>query len=51
MKKLLFLLLVLTYTTNVIASDNSQEYYKQELLDRGYLFGCAPANWSLVEPI
>lgn len=51
MRKLLFLLLVLTFATNVIASDNSQEYYKQELLDKGYLFGCAPANWSLVEPI
>ena len=33
------------------AVSNTQEEYKKELLDKGYLYGCAPANWSLLEPI
>ena len=51
MKKFLIISVVLLTGLSVYAASKTQEDYKQELLDKGYLFGCAPANWSLIEPI
>lgn len=51
MKKLIITACVLFISMAAFAVTKSQEDYKQELLDKGYLFGCAPANWSLIEPI
>ena len=51
MRKLLIFLSILCISTAAFAINKTQEDYKQELLDKGYLFGCAPANWSLIEPI
>lgn len=51
MKKIIITASVLFISMAAFAVNKSQEDYKQELLDKGYLFGCAPANWSLIEPI
>ena len=31
--------------------DQTHEFYKRELLNRGWLYGCVPPNWSLSEPV
>lgn len=51
MKKLIIAASVLFIGAATFAVNKSQEDYKQELLDKGYLFGCTPVNWSLIEPI
>lgn len=51
MKKLIVSLLVLCSFGFAYAYEKTQEDYKQELSEKGYLYGCAPANWSLVNPI
>ena len=51
MKKFLIIFAVLLTSLSVYAATKTQEDYKQELLDKGYLFGCTPANWSLIEPL
>lgn len=51
MKKLLISLMLLATVTTVYAVDKTKEYYKQELKERGYLYGCTPINMSLTEPV
>lgn len=51
MKKLLVGLMLLTSVTAVCAVEMSRDDYKQELRDKGYLYGCTPVNMSLTEPI
>lgn len=50
MKKLLVCLAMLLFVSPVFADITEQEA-KEALKDNGYLYGCTPANWSLVEPI
>lgn len=51
MKKFLIISAILLTSLSVYAATKTQEDYKQDLLDKGYLFGCTPANWSLIEPL
>ena len=44
-------MLFISVAAVAVTENKTQEDYKQELLDKGYLFGCAPMNWSLLEPI
>lgn len=49
MKKLVLCLAILLLVTPVFAEITQQEA-KEALKDKGYLYGCTPLNWSLVEP-
>lgn len=51
MKKSLLVLLLLSSITAVCATELTKADYKQELKERGYLFGCTPVNWSVTEPV
>ena len=48
-KSFFLFLFLIAYSNFVFATEKID--YKQELLDRGYLYGCTPANWSLAEPL
>ena len=48
MKKLLVSFILLTTLCSVYAYEKN--IYKEELKERGWLYGCTPANWSLAEP-
>lgn len=50
MKKLVLCLTILLLSVPVMAEMTQQEA-KEALKDKGYLYGCTPANWSLVEPV
>ncbi len=50
MKKLLVCLAMLLLATPVFANITEQEA-KEALKDKGYLYGCTPLNWSIVEPV
>lgn len=50
MKKLLIGLVLLTSIVAVYAADMTKQQAKEELKDKGYLFGCTPVNMSLAEP-
>ncbi len=49
MKKFLGLFLFIVTIGAAISVEKNQ--YKEELLERGWLYGCTPANWSLTEPM
>ena len=56
MKRFLLLFIIIVLGTSALASkyyvdDQTHEFYKRELLNRGWLYGCAPPNWSLSEPV
>lgn len=57
MKKFLIVLLLATISFPVFAEtaynvdEATHQKYKQELLDKGYLYGFNPWNWSLIEPV
>lgn len=48
--KSFFIFLLLTIFSNFVIATEKIDY-KQELLDRGYLYGCTPANWKITEPL
>lgn len=49
MKRFLIILCALLVASPVLA-EMTQQQAKEELKDKGFLYGCTPANWSLVEP-
>lgn len=49
MKKTLLVLCLIATSLGVYALQTKEDY-KQELNDLGFMYGCAPANWSLSEP-
>ena len=56
MKRFLLLFIIVLIGTSALAAkyyvDNqTHEFYKRELLNRGWLYGCIPPNWSLSEPV
>ena len=56
MKRFLLLFIIIVLGTSALASkyyvdDQTHEFYKRELLNRGWLYGCAPFNTSLTEPV
>ena len=51
MKKFLISLVLLTSVLSVYAIDMTTQQAKEELKDKGYLYGCTPVNWSLTEPV
>ena len=55
MKRFLLLFVIIILGTSALAAkyyvdDQTHEFYKRELLNRGWLYGCIPPNWSLTEP-
>ena len=50
MKRFLIILSVLIISTPVFA-EMTQQQAKEALKDKGFLYGCTPANWSLAEPV
>ena len=56
MKRFLLLFIIGLLGTSALAAkyyvdDQTHEFYKRELLNRGWLYGCIPPNWSLSEPV
>ena len=56
MKRFFLLFVIIILGTSALASkyyvdDQTHEFYKRELLNRGWLYGCVPPNWSLSEPV
>lgn len=51
MKKTLIILALLASVVSAYAVEHSKDYYKQELKERGYLYGCNPVNMSITEPV
>lgn len=51
MKKVILGLFLLSSITAVCATELTKTDYKQELKDKGYLYGCTPVNWSMTEPV
>ena len=56
MKRFFVLFIIVLLGTSALAAkyyvdDQTHEFYKRELLNRGWLYGCAPPNWSLSEPV
>ena len=56
MKRFLLLFVIIILGTSALAAkyyvdDQTHEFYKRELLNRGWLYGCAPFNTSLTEPV
>lgn len=51
MKKLFICLALLISVASVYAIDTTRQQAIEELKDKGYLYGCNPANWSLSEPV
>lgn len=49
MKKLLLLFFILIVSLGSVYA-YEKNIYREELKERGWLYGCAPANWSLAEP-
>ena len=55
MKRCLVLFIIIVLGTSALAAkyyvdDQTHEFYKRELLNRGWIYGCRPINWSLSEP-
>ena len=48
--KSFFIFLLLIINSNFVIATEKIDY-KQELLDRGWLYGCTPANWKITEPL
>lgn len=48
MKRYIIIAILISCISSVIAMEANN--YKQELHERGWLYGCTPVNWSLVEP-
>ena len=56
MKRFFLLFIIVILGTSALAAkyyvdDQTHEFYKRELLNRGWLYGCAPFNTSLTEPV
>ena len=56
MKRFFVLFIIVLIGTSALAAkyyvdDQTHEFYKRELLNRGWLYGCAPFNTSLTEPV
>lgn len=46
-----FLLCLPVFAANYNVDKATHEYYKKQLEDQGWLYGFAPANWSLTQPV
>ena len=51
MKKIVFTLLLAITIIAAHGVEITQQEAKEKLKEKGYLYGCNPANWSLVEPV
>lgn len=45
MKRFIIIAILISCISSVIAMETNN--YKQELHERGWLYGCTPVNWSL----